>query len=228
MPSLRRTVSSPVPRSSPYSSTLNGVTARGSGHRRSSGSETASRRVLADIEWWRVTEGQCEPGSGDQEAEEHTSDDAQPVVARATPGGSYFEARTGVDHPLNLSLPWPTTMMPASETEQVLPTAEFAALSLAPRTPPKRCLSLDTTSAYSSLESTPEGPSPIELESGVLRLELAGMGPVFFEDKFTRPSTPPPSLGLTDLFNDIFSLQDDFHCFFESTTPSLFASSVVC
>lgn len=67
MPSLRRTASSPAVRSSPYSS--GSPVARGGGHRRSSGSETTNRRVLADIEWWRVTEGQRE-SSPDQEVED--------------------------------------------------------------------------------------------------------------------------------------------------------------
>ena len=59
MPSLRRTVSNPpVVRSSPYSTAV--LSARGGGHRRSSGSDTSTRRVLADIDWWKVTEGQCD------------------------------------------------------------------------------------------------------------------------------------------------------------------------
>jgi hypothetical protein len=50
MPSLRRTYSSPTIRSSPYSRS------RAGGHqpRRASGSDTLGRRVLADIDWWRV------------------------------------------------------------------------------------------------------------------------------------------------------------------------------
>ena len=65
MPSLRRTLSSPSVRSSPYSyssspsSSL--LTRQGShGPRRSSGSDTTQRRVLVDIDWWRVEEGQRE------------------------------------------------------------------------------------------------------------------------------------------------------------------------
>jgi hypothetical protein len=42
------------------------------GHRRSSGSETSSRRVLADLEWWRVVDGQH-----DAEAEQETEDREQ-------------------------------------------------------------------------------------------------------------------------------------------------------
>ena len=64
MPSLRRTISSPSVRSSPYralSSPLSsGLAQRNNGHgfRRSSGSDTTTRRVLADIEWWRIVAGQ--------------------------------------------------------------------------------------------------------------------------------------------------------------------------
>lgn len=84
MPSLRRTVSSPsvrsslTARSSPYPTSLSSAansgpaTRPGHGHRRSSGSDTATRRVLADIEWWRVTEGQRDP-EADQDDHEQTS-----------------------------------------------------------------------------------------------------------------------------------------------------------
>lgn len=58
MPSLRRTLSAPS-RSSPYSSSTQTRTSPRS-PRRSSGSDTANRRVLADIDWWRVEEGQRE------------------------------------------------------------------------------------------------------------------------------------------------------------------------
>ena len=68
MPSLRRTLSSPVVRSSPYhhptssshASSAMRTSTHGHGPRRSSGSETGQRRVLADIDWWRVQEGQRE------------------------------------------------------------------------------------------------------------------------------------------------------------------------
>ncbi|KAI0685704.1 hypothetical protein BC835DRAFT_1455346 [Cytidiella melzeri] len=56
MPSLRRTFSAPA-RSSPYSSSTETRTGSRS-LRRLSGSETANRRILADIDWWRVEEGQ--------------------------------------------------------------------------------------------------------------------------------------------------------------------------
>lgn len=69
MPSLRRTVSSPMVRASPYPSLSAGAPAPGAGmtaatriRRACSGSEPnsarRSRTVLADIEWWRVLDGQ--------------------------------------------------------------------------------------------------------------------------------------------------------------------------
>lgn len=69
MPSLRRTVSSPMVRASPYPSLSAGAPTPGAGmtaatriRRACSGSEPnsarRSRTVLADIEWWRVLDGQ--------------------------------------------------------------------------------------------------------------------------------------------------------------------------
>lgn len=76
MPSLRRTASSPaVPRSSPYTLAVRGNAA----HRRSSGSETSGRRVLADIDWWTVTEGQ----TADTAADDNQDNDADETSNRA-------------------------------------------------------------------------------------------------------------------------------------------------
>lgn len=64
MPSLRRTFSSPPARRGPYSypSSLSssGAQTRAGPHqpRRSSGSDVSNRRVLADIDWWIVQDGQ--------------------------------------------------------------------------------------------------------------------------------------------------------------------------
>lgn len=56
MPSLRRTSSHPTLRSSPYGPTQR--TQHPYPHRRSSAPETTRRRVLADIDWWTVSDGQ--------------------------------------------------------------------------------------------------------------------------------------------------------------------------
>ena len=80
-PSLRRTFSSPSVRSSPYplglsNSNVGSGRVYGHGHRRSSGSETTNRRVLADLEWWRVVDGQHD-GEAGQETEESEQDQSQ-------------------------------------------------------------------------------------------------------------------------------------------------------
>jgi hypothetical protein len=103
MPSLRRTASSPAVRSSPYSN--GAVVARGNGHRRSSGSETTSRRVLADIEWWRVSDGQCDPNA-DQEQEDRNHGTQDIVPLDVSMGIHIQSVDTGVERQSPLSLPW--------------------------------------------------------------------------------------------------------------------------
>jgi len=108
MPSLRRTVSSPAVRASPYSNTP--LSVRGNGHRRSSGSDTTTRRVLADIEWWRVTDGQCD-SSSDQETEERIrgTQDFVSFDEILSLGIPLTHVEAGVDHPVFLPLPRTTT-----------------------------------------------------------------------------------------------------------------------
>ncbi|KAF9052173.1 hypothetical protein BDP27DRAFT_1433897 [Rhodocollybia butyracea] len=154
MPSLRRSVSSPVvhARSSPYptlsSSNSGPATRPGHSHRRSSGSETATRRVLADIEWWRVSEGQRDLEA--VEAEEDSSEPSSPrtpenllegLVSPAWPGFSEF-----------------------------LPEV----LTVIPQTPPRRGHRLE--SSTSSLESTPES-SDGPMEGLRLGLQYVSLGP---------------------------------------------------
>lgn len=104
MPSLRRTLSSPAVRSSPYPPSpthLNGPRAAGGhGPRRSSGAEPSRRRVLADIDWWIVQDGQFEHTNRAQDApntiglalneqvDEATLDVIENVVPHAAPPGS--------------------------------------------------------------------------------------------------------------------------------------------
>jgi hypothetical protein len=80
MPSLRRTISSPSVRSSPYPASLSNANthglAAGRSQRRSSGTDTSGRRVLADIEWWRVADGQRDIDTA-PESEEHDRDQGQ-------------------------------------------------------------------------------------------------------------------------------------------------------
>lgn len=117
MPSLRRTLSTPVGRSSPYSSMTQTRTGARS-PRRSSGSDTTNRRILADIDWWRVEEGQREvrglashdqlrqatPVSDDEELDQ---EEREPVpvagtLARTAPA---LNAGADADAPLWHSVP---------------------------------------------------------------------------------------------------------------------------
>ena len=103
MPSLRRTASNPsVVRSSPYrslSSLAGAQVARSQGRRRSSGSDITSRRVLADIDWWTVTDGQCENGSGDYVEGRQTNDDNENnVTAGVASSNASLNLENGVDH----------------------------------------------------------------------------------------------------------------------------------
>jgi hypothetical protein len=80
-PSLRRTFSSPSVRPSPYplglsNSNVGSGRVYGHRHRRSSGSDTSTRRVLADLEWWRVVDGQHD-GDAEQETEDSEQDQGQ-------------------------------------------------------------------------------------------------------------------------------------------------------
>lgn len=105
MPSLRRTFSSPSVRSSPYPTAFSNSSAHGSarvnGHpyRRSSGSETSGRRVLADLEWWRVIDGQHD-GEAEQESEDRDQDqDSIPEPVASTGDHLSLVEDAGVDRP---------------------------------------------------------------------------------------------------------------------------------
>ncbi|KAJ3826627.1 hypothetical protein F5880DRAFT_1610064 [Lentinula raphanica] len=147
MPSLRRTVSSPAVRSSPYpalssSGQVNSgpATRAGYNNRRSSGSETANRRVLADIDWWRVTDGQCDLGP-EQEDEHASPRSAENVI----------DSLEGLVSPV-----WPGFAEDIPEL-----------LSIIPHTPPRRGHRLE--SSTSSVESTPE---PVDRTVEDLRLGM--------------------------------------------------------
>ncbi|KAJ3782436.1 hypothetical protein GGU10DRAFT_363776, partial [Lentinula aff. detonsa] len=133
MPSLRRTVSSPAVRSSPYPALSSSgqpnsgpATRLGYSHRRSSGSETTTRRVLADIEWWRVTDGQR-----DLEAEQEDHQQSSPRQAE-----NLIDSLEGLISPV-----WPGFSEDLPEL-----------LSIVPQTP-RRNHRLE--SSISSIDSTP-------------------------------------------------------------------------
>ncbi|THU85652.1 hypothetical protein K435DRAFT_805735 [Dendrothele bispora CBS 962.96] len=184
MPSLRRTVSSPAVRSSPYPSTAPSAAQRvhGNGHRRSTGSEIVSRRVLADIEWWRVADGQrdleaeqeLEDANNDREPSPiRTNEELAPAIGFSAPSDI-----AGVERPFTPA--WSSIIL-ASMSEDI-PLHHFSASSVVPRTPPRRGHSLE--SSTSSLESTPEVPTegPIEgIRLGMEYLDLVA-------DDFLPPS----------------------------------------
>ncbi|KAG5341495.1 hypothetical protein C0989_010068 [Termitomyces sp. Mn162] len=168
MPSLRRSISSPAVRSSPYpalsSAVSGGLGARSSGRRRSTGSETSTRRVLADIEWWKVVDGQRD-ADADQESDEPNRDQAPDspsglgsALEELLNTSVLFGAGIGAEH---------TLMIPLASS-QALPINEFAALSISPQTPTRR--GHTRTSSASSLDSTPEAAQPATFEG--LRLSI--------------------------------------------------------
>lgn len=140
MPSLRRTISSPSVRSSPYpslSSAVNGGPgSRGNGHRRSSGSETSGRRVLADIEWWRVADGQRDI-EADQETEEHNRDQTfdnilgQGLVAEDLLGSTvHFNTVLGAEHPSMVSMSAAEGLLQVLPPQQLFRTLKYSSIFL--------------------------------------------------------------------------------------------------
>lgn len=111
MPSLRRTNSTPLVRASPYpmslslsaSSAQNATTALRQ-RRVNSATETARRRVLADIEWWRVVDGQHEQ-TEDAAPEAESERDQAPNVMAPLPGSE------GLAPVIDVSTPSPDNIL---------------------------------------------------------------------------------------------------------------------
>ncbi|KAH9180513.1 hypothetical protein EDB89DRAFT_1900386 [Lactarius sanguifluus] len=186
MPSLRRTLSTPSVRISPYPS-LASRSQRP--HRRSSGSDLSARKVLGDIDWWHVADGQREKneeeegveGEGDEEGDEATS---VPVV----------DAPTVADHSEN-AIERPSTPDVGVRTFGL--NSPQRPIATTPRTPSRRTVS--GSSASSSLESTPEvlRTPPLErLSFGdmgfadpgpLFHIRLASLGALPFVPKYIAP-----------------------------------------
>ncbi|EJF66089.1 hypothetical protein DICSQDRAFT_177462 [Dichomitus squalens LYAD-421 SS1] len=185
MPSLRRTLSSPSVRSSPYrnpsSSALGHATRAGNPQpRRSSGSDTSNRRVLADIDWWVVQDGQREfvaPSGQDEDANEVVAAENEQVrplggatvvtsedIVEAPPAAAADVAiATGGHENEILSSPlWDVSTDSSfgfSTPEVMSPLPHFASLSVAPRAPLRRHASESSQSSLdSSFESAPGSP----------------------------------------------------------------------
>ena len=115
MPSLRRALSTPSVRASPYPSLLTSRSQR-SGHRRSSSSDLSARKVLADIDWWRVAHGQREKngeeeegGEGDEGGDEGAGEATSVGMSDADPASAVLPHTpvaqlTAADHSENASL----------------------------------------------------------------------------------------------------------------------------
>ncbi|KIK08804.1 hypothetical protein K443DRAFT_128249 [Laccaria amethystina LaAM-08-1] len=218
MPSLRRTASSPSVRLAPYSY-LSPQVARGHGHRRSSGSETSSRRVLADIEWWRVTDGQCDTNV-DQESEDSTRDDQDNIAGAGTIA---LSTELGVEHH-STQIPW-VLSIPMNSPEDI-PTDEFSALSITPHTPTRRQFTAESSS--SSLESSPASTSNA-LDAP--RITLSDMDFGLFEGSHLPPAAQrshrysAPVLMRSYTFADCLSLQDEHTSHYADFNVSPLSSS---
>ncbi|KAF9789907.1 hypothetical protein BJ322DRAFT_1105771 [Thelephora terrestris] len=207
MPSLRRTSSHPTLRSSPY-----GPTQRAQHpypHRRSSGPETSRRRVLADIDWWTVSDGQVpaatefQPATATPQAQDENVHVEAPIPERTQPDPPTAE---DVEESV-LSEDSPVVHTTISFNSRA---AGYAALSVAPRRAPLAArrhtvptsfyrtlgTSLSTDfedhSSASSLTSSPE-PSPLPLTPTTTPAFNFGFSDDCFSDisSFYTPSTPP-------------------------------------
>ncbi|KAF8921077.1 hypothetical protein CPB85DRAFT_1247714 [Mucidula mucida] len=225
MPSLRRTLSSPAVRSSPYPTSLSEQAAmlrsQGTGgHRRSTGSESIGRRVLADIEWWRVVDGQClvSPDHDDEDVGRDERDTEQVplhVAADRVQPPQYSEVdRSFVPFTWNPSLTEPSE----------------AILSVVPTTPPRTRHGRDSSS--SSLESTPELPETT-IEGMRLDLEYLDLGtrdadselPPYTAGRRARSGAVPAYLTIrAQTFADFLALQSDFQEVYADFTVSPLSS----
>ncbi|TDL27408.1 hypothetical protein BD410DRAFT_418611 [Rickenella mellea] len=161
MPSLRRTVSSPAVRPSPYPTTLSvGISssAVGANRPRRTNSETAGRRVLADIDWWRVLDGQHAEdldADRDQEQSPRVVQDETDASVLSTEQDQLPFAGVDIVRPMS---PAPHRVELSSEPSSLMmPFATMSISAIAPSTPPRsrRAQNMST----SSTESTPEPSS---------------------------------------------------------------------
>ncbi|KAF8643867.1 hypothetical protein AX16_008883 [Volvariella volvacea WC 439] len=181
MPSLRRTVSSPAVRTSPYKPFLSNPTyptsatrTQGPSPRRSSGSDVANRRVLADIEWWKVVDGQCHLDTNRSEDENH-------ALERDELGQRLVE-------------------------DALLNGAQLVNADIGTRTDPDappEPLAMDTTSAEASPLMTPVGASP------QMSFRRHQTEPALVFATCSDEPTPEPSISLGDATFDIPDLEFD-------------------
>ncbi|KAH8117390.1 hypothetical protein DFH11DRAFT_1007512 [Phellopilus nigrolimitatus] len=189
MPSLRRTTSSPMVRASPYPATLS-LSASGAlnagllNRPRRVVSDTGRRRVLADIEWWRVLDGQ------------HSEDNESEQDHGLEPEVSLEEGLLGVQPSVaatNNSVVSDTDGSPEASSL----TTPFAALSISPMTPPRthraRQASEASDSSDSSAESSPESSPRTNEFHDMLFMDNYGLDCTSVDAGFDM--VPPPFLG---------------------------------
>ncbi|TCD64150.1 hypothetical protein EIP91_004499 [Steccherinum ochraceum] len=181
MPSLRRTFSSPTVRSSPYSSSSSSAVNQpsrqgGHGPRRSLGTETGGRRVLADIDWWTVHAGQIHtPGYAPPPQIQDAQEDPQTEQEFPLNNVNNEEAAAEIEEEEEESTAtgnvWHTALpgsgagatfesgpaqvpyaFGATFDESFSALSQFSALSITPRIMGER---RSTVSSDSSVESTP-------------------------------------------------------------------------
>jgi len=197
MPSLRRALSTPSVRVSPYPSLLTSRSQR-SGHRRSSGSDLSARKVLADIDWWRVADGQREKngeeeeegGEGEEEGEEGAG---VSVGVDADPPHTPVPRLAVADHSENASvgIGRPSTPDVGVRIFGLGYNSPQANIATTPRTPIRRTVS---ESSASSFESTPEvlRTPPLErLSFADLGFADPGPGMPFFQMRLASLSALP-------------------------------------
>ncbi|KAI0306612.1 hypothetical protein B0F90DRAFT_779098 [Multifurca ochricompacta] len=170
MPSLRRAISTPSVRISPYPSPPGSHSYRPHpyGYRRSSGPDVSTRKVLADIDWWRVADGQREQGNEEEDEERDVGEDD--VLASLSFG--IPQPPVTADHSEGVSVEFAHSSTPvepeSSLSGQILQNLPQSHLS---HTPTRRTTS---ESSALSLESTPEVPEV--LSTPLERLSFADMG----------------------------------------------------
>ncbi|KAJ6597048.1 hypothetical protein DFH09DRAFT_1071980 [Mycena vulgaris] len=167
----------------------------GNGHRRSTGSETSIRRVLADIEWWRVADGQRdvvpeqESEAADFDLDQDQDQEDLPDQVPQVPAPIGVGGELGTERP-STPAHWSAHLPDSPE----MPIFEMAALSIAPATPRRHALE----SSSSSLESTPEAPDVQAehpyLDLGVLNFSLQDTDVPSPVIRRTRSGTSPPLL----------------------------------
>ncbi|KAK2466697.1 hypothetical protein APHAL10511_000955 [Amanita phalloides] len=218
MPSLRRTFSSPAVRSSPYPSSspssalYNATRTQSHGHRRSFGSDLHQRRVLADIEWWKVADG--------QHADQGHDNDPQVQRDRVSLPEQPRNAATLALELDSLSSSWASenSLLITSLPEEPLmpPTDQFSELSITPRTPAPD----DDDSAPSSVLATPEADF-LPLEGLTFRYDTCRIPSS--KQKRHRSVTMPVFPTKTKLFDDLFF--NDFGDFADFTVSPLSSQS---